>query len=129
MNKVTRWLPAILLMLVIFLLSSIPSEEMPKIGAWDTLIKKSGHMLGFGMLALGFWLALQWKAKHAWTAFLLTVVYALADEFHQSFVPGRNPSLMDALGFDAAGAAILILVVFLGKRWAQRRAGDNQTNQ
>ena len=129
MNKYTRWLPAILLMLVIFLLSSIPSEEMPNIGTWDTVLKKTGHMLGFGLLATGFWFALQWKGKHGWTAFLLTVLYALGDEFHQSFVPGRNPSLVDALGFDAAGAAILLLVIFLGKRGYQRRAGNKNPDQ
>ena len=129
MNKYTRWLPALLLMLVIFLLSSIPSEEMPNIGTWDTVLKKTGHMLGFGLLAVVFWFALQWKGKHAWTAFLLTVLYGLSDEFHQSFVPGRNPSLVDALGFDASGAAILLLVLFLGKRWYQRRAGDKNPEQ
>jgi VanZ family protein len=31
-------------------------------------------------------------------------VYGLSDEYHQSFVPGRSPDLMDALA-DTAGAA------------------------
>ena len=81
------------------------------------------------MLASGFWFALQWKGKHALTAFLLTVLYALADEFHQSFVPGRNPSLVDALGFDTAGAAIILLLLFIGRCWYQRRAGNNKSDQ
>ena len=116
MNKLLRWLPAILLMTVVFLLSSIPSEEMPDIGSWDSLVKKGGHMLGYGMLALAFWYALGWEPKHAWTALFVTVLYGLSDEFHQSFVPGRNPSLWDALGFDAGGAILLVIIAYLVKR-------------
>ncbi len=37
------------------------------------------------------------------TAMAITVVYGVADELHQSFVPGRSSSLND-VGFDALGA-------------------------
>ena len=37
-------------------------------------------------------------------AFVLTLLYALTDEFHQSFVPQRLPSILD-LVTDAVGAA------------------------
>jgi VanZ family protein len=116
MKKISRWLPAIVLMGVIFLFSSIPSEEMPSLGFWDTLIKKGGHMLGYGMLALAFWFALKWKGKHAWTALIFAIIYGLLDEFHQSFVPGRNPSLIDALGFDGGGATVLLLITYWWKK-------------
>ena len=125
MSKFLRWLPAILLMMVVFLLSSIPSEEMPDIGSWDSLVKKGGHMLGYGMLALSLWYALGWEPKHAWTALFVTVLYGLSDEFHQSFVPGRNPSLWDALGFDAGGAVLLLVIMYWGRkkflRWATNK--------
>ena len=40
----------------------------------------------------------------------LIVVYALLDEFHQSFVPSRTPSIYDSL-IDIAGGLTTLLVV------------------
>ncbi len=50
--RILRWLPAILVMVIIFGFSSIPSREMPSFGFWDLLVKKGAHMLGYGLLAL-----------------------------------------------------------------------------
>ncbi len=44
--------------------------------------------------------------------FLLALLYALSDEFHQSFVPNRDPSFWD-VGLDALGAALGLLLVKL----------------
>ncbi len=33
---------------------------------------------------------------------IITLLYAISDEYHQSFVPGRDPSLVDIL-FDFIG--------------------------
>jgi VanZ family protein len=105
-KKLLAWLPAILIMATIFALSSIPSTVMPLFGTWDTLVKKGGHVLGYGLLAVSYWYGLGFKKRHWLAAFLLALAYALSDEFHQSFVPGRHPSLVDALVIDAGGAAI-----------------------
>ncbi len=112
MKKTLRWLPSVLLMLVVFVLSSIPSWSMPAFGLWDTLVKKGGHAFGYGILALSYWFALRWDPKRVWLAFLLTVLYALSDEFHQSFTPGRHPSLVDALVFDTGGALVLLSAAY-----------------
>ncbi|MEW6092571.1 MAG: VanZ family protein [Chloroflexota bacterium] len=109
MRKSLRWMPSVLIMGVIFVLSSFPSQELPSFGFWDTLVKKGGHAVGYGILALSYWFALKWERKYLWLAFLLTVLYALSDEYHQSFIPGRNPSLMDVFLFDAGGALITLL--------------------
>lgn len=109
MNRLLRWFPAIALMAGIFVLSSLPSQDLPDFGLWDTLLKKGGHALGYGLLALSFWFALRWEGRRVWLAFLLAALYALSDEFHQSFVPGRNPSWLDALVIDNAGAALALL--------------------
>ena len=106
-------MPAALLMAAIFVFSSIPSQEMPSFGFWDTLVKKSGHAIGYGILALLFWYALRWERKHAWMVFLFVIAYGLLDEFHQSFVPGRHPSILDALIFDAGGGLLAIIIA----RW------------
>jgi VanZ family protein len=120
MKRILRWLPPVVVMSVVFLLSSVPSQEMPSFGFWDTLVKKGGHMLGYGILALSYWFAMKWDRKRLWLAFLFTVVYALSDEFHQSFIPGRHASLLDALGFDAGGALLALAGVWWGRQKARK---------
>jgi len=105
-------------MAIIFAFSSIPSDEMPHFAFWDLIVKKGDHMLGYGLLALAFLFALPPAAgsrgiRPYILAFLLASLYALLDELHQSFVPGRHPSLVDALLVDPAGAG---LALFLRRR-------------
>lgn len=104
--KILRWSPAFLIAIVIFGLSSIPSQEMPSFGLWDTIVKKGAHMLGYAVLALAIWFALGFDKSRWWLALTLAVFYALTDEYHQSFVPGRHSSLVDAFGFDGVGSAL-----------------------
>jgi len=50
----------------------------------------------------------------AW-AFFLTMIYAISDEYHQSFVPGRSGNLAD-LVIDATGAAAGLWLACLWQR-------------
>ena len=102
MNTIKRWIPSLALMLFIFGFSSIPSEAMPRFGALDFSIKKLGHALGYGLLALAYRRGL--CGKRDWLAWIMAVTYAATDEFHQSLVPGRSPSIWDVLLFDNLGA-------------------------
>jgi VanZ family protein len=101
---IRQWLPAVLIMGVIFYFSSIPSQEMPNFGSWDTLVKKSGHMLGYALLGLAY---LRGINSYRWQTILITlagvVLYAISDEYHQSFVAGRTSTLVD-VGIDTIGA-------------------------
>lgn len=92
------------MMSVIFFFSSQPSEKLPDLGWADLIFKKGGHVLGYGLLALTYWHGFGWDGKKRPLAWLLSVLYAVTDEFHQSFVSGRNPSLMDVIVFDNVGA-------------------------
>ena len=49
----------------------------------------------------------------------LVVVYALMDEYHQSFVPSRTASLLDSL-IDMAGGLTALLIVRRRSRRVQR---------
>ncbi len=40
--------------------------------------------------------------------FVIACLYAITDEFHQGFVPGRQPTIRD-LGFDVLGIATSFL--------------------
>ena len=110
-KSILRWLPSIAVMVVIFGFSSIPSKEMPNFGLWDLVVKKGGHMLGYGLLAMAYWYGLRFGQSRWWQALLLAVIYAITDELHQSFVPGRHPSWVDAILIDGSGAALMLLVV------------------
>jgi hypothetical protein len=111
-SLVQRWGPALLMMVAIFIASSIPKKEMPTFGLWDLLVKKGGHMVGYALLAVAYLHALTRKsggqsanlAQVIW-AILLAGLYGATDEFHQLFVAGRGASLMDVL-IDTVGAMV-----------------------
>jgi VanZ family protein len=104
-----RWGPAVGVMAVIFIASSIPSAQMPRFNVWDVLVKKGGHFMGYALLAALYMRGLAFgrrATRRDWgAAVLLAVLYALTDEFHQRFVPGRGATLMD-VGIDTAGALV-----------------------
>lgn len=109
---VPRWFPAILIMAVIFYFSSQPGDNLPDFASWDRVFKKSGHMLGYGLLALSYFHWMKYDKKRYWFAWLLAVAFAVTDEFHQSFVAGRNASIFDVMIFDGLGAAFSLLTYY-----------------
>jgi VanZ family protein len=115
-SPLIRWGPVVIIMVVIFGFSSVPSDDMPHFGEMDFIVKKLGHMAGYALLSLAFaWgIGIQ-KPGVIWKAWLLTVAYAVTDEFHQSFVPGRNASLMDVV-IDALGASIGLIPVVVFRK-------------
>ena len=117
-QKLSRWLLAILMMAAIFVFSSIPSDSMPNFNVMDRIVKKGGHMLGYGLLALSYWYPLRNAKRSALLAWLLALLYAASDEFHQSFVPGRNASLWDVLVFDNLGA---VIAMFVATRYSKNK--------
>lgn len=106
---VVTWGPACLIMAVIFWLSSLPNPFGLEPKWYDEYIGITGHFGEYALLALAWrWaLARQWPdLRHPmWLALALTFLYALSDEFHQSFVPNRFPDLRD-VATDMAGAAV-----------------------
>lgn len=121
-NKFLKWAPALVIMGIIFLFSSQPSQNLPDFGLVDRFVKKGGHMLGYGLLALSYWNGFGWERKKLPLAWLLAVLYAATDEFHQSFVSGRHPSVWDVLIFDNLGALISL---WLAGLYLQKRPDEN----
>src|SRR5688572_15231538 len=101
---VLRWLPALLMMLIIFLFSTQASFNLPNFDWADRIVKKGGHMIGYALLGVSYWRAFHFKQERRWLAWCLAILYAMTDEFHQSFVPGRYASVWDVLIFDNLGA-------------------------
>lgn len=109
-NFFLRWLPAVLVMGIIFALSSLPANRIPFFGRYDVLIKKGAHALGYGLLALAYAYALPSRLSlpFRWgLSLVMAVLFALSDEFHQSFVEGRSSSLTDVF-IDGVGAAFAL---------------------
>ena len=94
------------------------------------LIRKCGHFIGYGLVALT-WLRAWWLTlpragfiKDAMLALLGTAAVAASDEFHQSFLPNRTATPWDVL-IDCSGAIVMQLLVFLflritARTWQQR---------
>jgi VanZ family protein len=98
------WVPVVLWAALIFALSSIP-DLGTGLGGWDLVLRKLGHAAEFAVLG-----ALLARALRAgWPAFVAGVLYAMSDEVHQVFVPGRTGSPLDA-ALDAVGVAIGVVL-------------------
>jgi VanZ family protein len=108
-----RWLPPMLWMGGIFYLSSQPSLPHAPDPWLDVLIKKSGHVSEYAILFLLF--ARAWHTARCTRArldlsWLATTAFALSDELHQSFVPGRHCQWSDVI-IDVSGALLLWLLL------------------
>jgi VanZ family protein len=110
------WLPVLLWMGLIFVLSSrsnLPSLPNKTI---DFTIKKAGHLTEYGVLTFLLWRAIS-KERGSFAplpfggAFVFSLLYAASDEFHQTFVPGRGASLTD-IGFDALGMLLALCLIW-----------------
>ena len=118
-----RAVPAILCMAIIFKLSSLTTEELegfPHI--WDKLAHFCEYATLAGCYAL-WWSRAQWS-KRQWLRVLIVGVLALAygctDEFHQSFVEGRDSSVLDLvadLTGGLVGGSVYALVCLLLNRF------------
>ena len=105
------WLLALAWMGGIYCLSAQSNLVLPVELWWSGALSWIAHFTEYAILASLLWLAFRSSprlARHATAfAFVLTALYALSDEVHQSFVPGRMPDVRDWL-VDLAGAALAI---------------------
>jgi VanZ family protein len=116
----SEWIPVLIWGAVIFTLSTsafsavntsrvidpmlrwlIPGLSAASVDVVHMLVRKAAHFTEYGIL---FWLLIRGPmAQRPYLALMLCVVYALTDEGHQVFVPGRTASLYD-VALDSSGA-------------------------
>ena len=110
----------VLWMTFIFYLSGIPSLGIGLEGHANQVSRKSIHVILYGILTLLMWFSIPKfdvsLTKKILLCAFLTIFYAIIDEIHQSFVPGRSGNAKGAL-FDLIG--IIAVLIWLGLR--QRR--------
>lgn len=124
-TKLLNWLPALAMMSIIFWFSAQPAEQLPIFSWADAIVKKSGHVIGYALLALSYWYALDMAKNRRWLVWLLVILYALTDEYHQSFVAGRHSSIWDVLIFDNIGALLSLWLTNLYLNKKQKRPDNN----
>lgn len=103
-----RSLAPLALMGLIFYLSAQESVG-PELPAWTRVV---AHFTEYAVLAsLWAWALLPDLGRRALPiAGAISLAYAISDEFHQSFVPGRDSDPLDVLT-DAAGITVALLVI------------------
>jgi VanZ family protein len=109
-RRLDPWLPPLLLMGVIFLLSAQPSLDSG-LGVVDLVGRKLLHFAEYALLCFLWWRAFATVSdpgRAALAAFLAASAYAATDELHQAFVEGRTGSPID-WAIDSAGAALAAL--------------------
>lgn len=122
---------SILLMAMIFYFSDMPASQSSavskpvakSVGLSDSEMRKIAHFVCFACLSGSIYGLFNTFKKIRFpkvTAFLATVLYAVTDEFHQSFVPGRSCELRDVL-IDSSGALVLLLLLLAFEALRRRK--------
>jgi len=111
---------------VIFGLSHIPYLKSPF--RMDWVLRKTCHVLEyaiFSALLSRAWKGSGWERAHLALAFLSSFLFALTDEWHQNFIPGRWGTWRD-VRFDTLGTAAGIVLYVLGGRFRDRGEGNGK---
>jgi VanZ family protein len=121
------WGPVVLHMAVIFAASSTASPDVLP----GRFIDKIAHMAIYALLGALITRALSGGCLSATTwrdvvfAVVLSTLYGVSDEWHQSFVPDRTPDVMDLVA-DALGAGAGALCTLVAGRML---AGRSRTRE
>ena len=100
-EMLNSWVLVLIWMAVIFTLSSIPGDRLPKILSFD--ISLLAHALEYGLLGALIMNALRNSNLRlslpglVMLAVTLTALFAISDEIHQYFVPNRLTDMGDFL--------------------------------
>ncbi len=136
-RRIYNWVPPFLWMAAIFVFSTdyfsaghtggivfaIVSWFMPNASTElqqtiHFLVRKAGHFSVYAILAFLLMRALRsesllrWRWNWAMYSFLVVGIYALLDEYHQSFTTSRTGSVYDSL-IDLTGGTVMLTVLWL----------------
>jgi len=107
------WLPVLIWAGFIFYASSLKGEEIPSIFFGQDVLF---HLFEYALLALllnralnNFQYLTLGKPKRLFLVILSCLIYAISDELHQQFIPGRTGSIADIVvdGFGIALGSVI----------------------
>lgn len=150
--RVILWTALLVLLAVIFAFSAQPGTQSNELteaavmplaellasvqeGGEDTvellyiiigsIVRKIAHVLEYALLGLLIHLLLRaYGVQKRWLAVALGVIYAVTDEVHQAFVPGRLGTPVDVM-IDAAGVIIGVFSVKWISEWRKKHVHDS----
>ena len=124
MRALAAWLPAIVVAAIIFALSAQPHLHVTE-GALDLVLRKCAHVTVYALLAMA---CVRGLAHHGLGqraqrlgGGAMALAYAISDEFHQTFVPGRSGAPRD-VAIDLIGIAAGLLLLSRNERLRARVA-------
>ncbi|HJY27812.1 MAG TPA: VanZ family protein [Pyrinomonadaceae bacterium] len=102
--------------LVLWLFPNTSPETMATI---HFITRKIAHFTEYAIL--GFLAARAFRTYDRWflISAALVVVYALIDEYHQSFVPSRTASIFDSLIDMSGGLTALVIILKRSRRFSR----------
>ena len=116
------------------LLWFFPNLSDASLAALHFLTRKAGHFTEYAVLAFlarrAFITSSRAFVQRYWfrLGILIIVIYALLDEFHQSFVPSRTASIYDSAIDVLGGLTVLLVYKILAKNRREREIqGDTET--
>jgi VanZ family protein len=114
------YVPLVVYWIVLFTATSLPASNLPSVDVSD----KIKHFSAFFGLSVLLSLTLLYQGKvllfkkyFLAAALVICSIYGLLDEFHQSFVPGRNSEFLDWVADFLGAAAGVLLVYYLLKKY------------
>jgi VanZ family protein len=109
-------------MAVIFFLSHQPDIPLPQTVSFQDKIL---HLIAYGVLAATVLWAIHPVRSPAacFGVVVFCLLYGISDEFHQSFIPGRSPSIYDVYA-DVLGAVLVVAGHLLSKSGFMKKITD-----
>ena len=109
-RSILYWASVAFYLTVIFIMSSIPGYELPKLDF--AFSDKMVHFLEFGMLGIFLYNAFRHTSpvkKPVLWSIAAGMIWGISDELHQLFVPGRMCSIWD-FAADSAGIVTFVII-------------------
>lgn len=128
-NKIINIILVILWMIFIFIMSSFNATKstnqsniivniikdkinIENITILSMVVRKIAHFTEYAILGLLVYNLIYSFDKNIGYAILICILYAISDEIHQLFVPGRSCQILDVL-IDSLGSITGIILLFL----------------
>lgn len=140
MKKIKYFIPTILLMILIFYMSSRTADISSSQSSFfvdilqdilrfdnkyyetiETVFRKFCHFSEYALLSLTiYWGLKKNRITNYYYPIVITCLYAITDEFHQLFVAGRSGEIRDVI-IDTSGAVFMMLIVYILCRVTKKR--------
>ncbi len=113
-NKIAAvYIPLIIYWIVLLTATSLPSQDLPNVGVSDKIEHFSAYLILAVLLNLTLIVQNKFETLRKYSSLsTLTIIafYALFDELHQLFIPGRDCEALDWVA-DFIGAILGIILI------------------